>query len=175
LPVSNLRPLDGVTREVLFYRPCKRCQQGFLYCRGREPGRRYCGEACANAASGDRVRKAQQNYRDSPEGRAQHRDEEVERRERHRLARVGDRRPEFESGELQIATTAVPSERAVEEERDVEPGKDKRVEWLLVVWPGLLAEAQNWLGTELACPCCDRRGIVCQVVELVDWRPEDTS
>ena len=121
------------------------------------------------------MRKAQRRYRDSPEGREQHRDEEIKRRERHRLARVGDRRPGIESGELQIATTAAPSERAVEEERDVERGRDKRVEWLLVVWPGLLAEAQNWLGAELACRCCGRRGIVRQVLELDDWCHEDTS
>jgi len=173
--VSNLRPLDEVARDVLFYRPCKRCQQGFLYCRAREPGRRYCGEACATAATVDREQKARKKYRDSPEGREQHRDEEIERRDRRRLERVGDRRLEPAHGELQIVSAAAPCERAVEEKRDEEPGKDKQVEWLLVVWPSLLAEAASWLGTEVACPGCARTGIVRRVVGLDAWREEDTS
>jgi hypothetical protein len=173
--VSNLRPLDEVPRDVLFYRPCKRCQQGFLYCRGREPGRRYCGEECAAAATEERVKKARQTYRDSPEGQEQHRDEEIERRKRRRLERVGDRRLEPAHGELQIVSAAAPFERAVEEKRDEEPGTDRQLEWLLVVWPSLLTEAESWLGTEVACPGCARKGIVRRVVGLDDWREEDTS
>lgn len=173
--MSNLRPLGEVPQDVLFYRPCKRCQRGFLYCRGREPGRLYCGEACAAAATEDREQRARKKYRDSPEGREQHRDEESERRERRRRESVGDRRLEPAHGELQIVSTAAPFERAVEEEHDEESSTDKKVEWLLVVWPSLLVEAASWLGTELACPGCARTGIVRRVVELDDWREEDTS
>lgn len=173
--MSNLRPLGEVSSEVLFYRPCKRCQRGFLYCRGREPGRRYCGEACATEATEAREQRARKKYRDSPEGKAQHRDEEAERRGRRRVERVGDRRLEPAHGELQIVPTAALCERAVEEERDEEPAEDKQVEWLLVVWPSLLAEAEEWLGTEVVCPGCARKGIVGRVVALDDWREEDTS
>lgn len=173
--MSNLRPLGEVPRDVLFYRPCKRCQRGFLYCRAREPGRLYCGEECASAATEDRVHKARKKYRDSPEGREQHCDEEVERRERRRLERVGDRRLQPAHGELQIVSAAAPCERAVEENRDEESGTDRKVEWLLVVWPSLLAEAASWLGAEVACPGCARTGIVRRVLELDDWREEDTS
>lgn len=173
--MSNLRPLAEVSSEVLFYRPCKRCQRGFLYCRGREPGRRYCGEECAAAATEERVKKARQTYRDSPEGQEQHRDEEIGRRERRRLERVGDRRLEPAHGELQIVATAAPCERAAEEKRDEGAGEDKQVEWLLVVWPGLLAEAEGWLGTVVACPGCCRKGIVSRVLGLDEWREEDTS
>ncbi len=173
--MSNLRPLNEVSRDVLFYRPCKRCQQGFFYCRGLEPGRRYCSEACATEATEEREQRARKKYRDSPEGREQHRDEEIERRERRRLERVGDRRLEAAHGELQIVSAAAPFERAVEEKRDEEPGTDNQVEWLLVVWPSLLAEAERWLGTEVACPGCARKGIVRRVVGLDDWREGDTS
>ena len=172
--MSNLRPLDGVSSDVLFYRPCKRCQQGFFYCR-REPGRRYCGEECAGEATEERVQKARQKYRDSPEGREQHRDEESERRQRHRLDRVGDRRLEPAHGELQIVATTAPFKRALKE-RDAKPDKsDGQLEWLLVVWPSLLTEAEGWLGLELACPVCGRKGIVGRVAGLDDWRGEDTS
>lgn len=174
--MSNLRPLDEVAGEVLFYRPCKRCQGAFLYCRGREPGRLYCGEECAADATEERERRARKKYRDSPEGREQHRDEEAERRERHRLERVGDRRLDAAEGELQIVAAVAPFACAVEEELNG-PGEDRGegVEWLLVAWPGLLTEAEQWLGTQLGCPWCGRQATVVRVVGLDEWRGEDTS
>lgn len=174
--MSNLCPLDEVTGEVLFYRPCKRCQGAFLYCRGREPGRLYCGQECAAGATEERERRARKKYRDSPEGREQHRDEEAERRERHRGERVGDRRLNGEKGELQIVAAAAPCARAVEEECDGPRGEmGEGVEWLLVAWPGLLTQAEQWLGTHLGCPWCGRQGTVVRVVGLEEWRGEDTS
>ena len=158
--------------DVLFYRPCKRCERAFLYRRGREPGRRYCDD-CAVPAAKERVQRAQKTYRNSTEGREQHRDEEVERRER-RLARVGDRRLEAKNGELQIVSAAAPYALAVEEIRD-EPGEDIELEWLIVAWPGLLAEAQTWLETRMECPWCGRKGTVVRVVGLDVWHAEDTS
>jgi hypothetical protein len=172
--VSNLRPLDGVAGDILFYRPCARCQQAFLYCRGREPGRRYCGESCATEAKEVRERKARKKYRASPEGQEQHRDEEAERRERHRQEAVGDRRLGPASCEVQRVASASPYAHAVEEGRG-EPGEDEgeRVEWVLVAWPGVLAAAGALLGAEVECPGCGRRGPVVRVVSLAEWRGEE--
>ncbi|MDQ3274988.1 MAG: hypothetical protein M3Q39_08165 [Actinomycetota bacterium] len=153
--------------DVLLYRPCQRCQQPFLHCRAREPGRLYCGEECSSGAKRERERKARQKYRDSPEGREQHCDEEVRRRERRQLGRVGDRRTEPEQGQLQRVATRAALERRVEEKRDELRGEpDEQVEWLVVAWPGLLREAARLLGERVECPCCDRRGVVVRVVEL---------
>ena len=163
-----------VARDVLFYRPCGRCQQAFFYCRGREPGRLYCGEECSALAKEDRERRARKKYRESPEGIEQHRDEEAERRERRQFERVGDRRTELESGQLQRLTTTAPYERGVEEKRDV-PRRDgsESVQWTLVAWSGLLTLAAQLLDTQVGCPCCGRRGTVIRVVEFADWREED--
>lgn len=165
-----------MARDVLFYRPCKRCERAFFYCRGRQPGRLYCGEECSAGAKEDRERRARKKYRESPDGIEQHRDEEAERRERRQLERVGDRRTEPEKGQLQTVTTTAPYERGVEENCDA-PGRDEgeRVEWVLVAWPELVAEAAQLLGTQVECACCGRRGPVARVLELDDWRPEDES
>jgi hypothetical protein len=162
-----------VAHDVLFYRPCKRCERPFFYCRGREPGRLYCGEECSAGAKEDRERKARKKYRRSPDGIEQHRDEEAERRGRRHLERVGDRRTEPEKGQLETATTTAPCERV--EESCNAPGQDEgeRVEWLLVAWPELLAEAAQLLGAQVECPCCGRRGPVARVLELDDWRSSE--
>jgi len=162
-----------VTLDVLFYRPCKRCERAFLYCRSREPGRRYCAE-CATPARKERERKARLTYRDSVEGLEQHRDEEERRRGRRQLERVGDRRLEATHGELQIVSAATHYALAVEEIRN-EPIKDIELEWIIVAWPGLLAEAEKWLGTRVECPWCEREGTVVRVVGLDVWHAEDTS
>lgn len=176
--MSNLRPLARVALDVLFLRPCKRCQVAFLYCRSREPGRRYCDD-CATPAQKERERKARKTYRNSPEGIEQHRDEEEERRERRELEleRVGDRRLEVAEGQLQTVSTAAPYTRTGEENRD-EPDDSERgeqVEWLLVAWPELLEQARGLLGTQVECPGCSRRGVVVRVVSRDDWRPKDGS
>lgn len=119
------------------------------------------------------MQRAQQTYRNSTEGREQHRDEEADRRQR-RLERVGDRRLEPEHGELEIVSAAAPYALAVEGSRD-ESAEDIELEWLIVAWPGLLAEAEEWLGTRVGCPCCAREGAVVRVVGLDVWHPEDTS
>lgn len=163
-----------MARDVLFYRPCKRCQRAFLYC-GREPGRLYCGEECAATAKEESIRKARKKYRDSPEGREQHRDEESERRERQQLEPVGDRRLEPGHGQLQAVATA-PYARADEEDRDgADADQAERVEWVLVAWPGVLTPAERLLGAQATCPWCGRRGVIVRVVSLDDWREEDES
>ena len=86
---------------------------------------------------------------------------------------MGDRSLEAAQGQLQSVLVTAPYARAVEEKRD-EPGRDEReqVEWTIVAWPGLLAAAQQLLGTQVGCPWCDRRGIVVRVFSLDDWREE---
>jgi hypothetical protein len=166
--VSNLRPLARVAREILFYRPCKRCERVFWYCRSREPGRLYC-EACVEPAAEERIHRAQSKYRKSAEGLEQHRDEEAERRERQR-ERVGDRRLEGEGEQLQGPSTTSPM-RSDEEESPDEPNSPEAepVEWVVVAWPGVLEEAKQLLGTELECRGCGRLGVVVAVVSRDDW------
>lgn len=168
--MSNLRPLARVAREILFYRPCKRCEQAFWYCRSREPGRLYC-EACVEPAAKKRIERAQSKYRKSAEGREQHRDEEAERRERQRgRGRVGDRRLEAEGGQLQGPSTAAPMRSVAEESQDESSSPEaKPIEWVVVAWPEVLEEAKGLLGTEVGCPGCGRRGVVVAVVSRDDW------
>lgn len=161
--------------DVLFYRPCKRCERGFLYCRAREPGRRYCDE-CAEPAKKERARKANKKYRGSPEGLEQHRDEQARWRERQQLERVGDRRLEPEEGQLQMLPTTAAYTRVGEEICDAPVSAEaEKSEWLLVAWPELLAAATWWVGSQVSCPGCGRRGVVVRVVSLDDWREEDES
>jgi hypothetical protein len=164
-----------VALDVLFYRHCQRCQRPFLHCRAREPGRLYCDVECSAGAKTERERRARKKYRDSPDGREQHRDEEARRRERQQLARVGDRRTEPTQGQLQRVATTAPIERRVEEDRDApRREQDEQVEWLVVAWPGLLGEAAQLLGELVECPCCGRRGAVVRVVGLgVEGRAQD--
>ena len=154
-----------MAREILCFRSCQRCHRPFWYSHRREPGRRYCPE-CSPRAKEEREHKARRNYRDSPEGREQHRDEEDRRRKKVRELgrRVGDRRRATEMDGLRSpATTAC--ERAVEEAVDVPEKEGDRVEWVLVAWPGLLSAAAALLGAELECPFS---GLVGRVVEVVD-------
>lgn len=160
--------------EVLFYRPCRRCGLGFLYCRAREPGRLYC-DPCVTPAQKEREKKARKHYRNSPEGLEQHRDEEEERRGRRQLERVGDRRLESVEGRVQMLPTAALYARAEEETGDVPRALHtvEPLEWVLVAWPELLAAATWLLGSPVACPGCGRRGVVVRVVSRDDWSEED--
>ena len=155
--------------DVLFLRPCQRCQRAYLHCRSREPGRLYC-VACSLPARKEREKRARRNYREQDYGKEQHRDEEAERRERHRLCGVGDRRCDEEQGRLQVAVATA----SVPVVREAASGSVRRttrkVEWLLVAWPGLLAAAARLLGAQVACPCCGRMGLVARVLLLETWR-----
>lgn len=162
--MSSLRLLARVARHVLFLVPCGWCGEPFHFCRRCEPGRRYCGEECSLLAKRERARRARKKYRSSPEGREQHRDEEAERRERRRAERVGDRRCEDKPAPVQRVAARV----AVAESDGAPEGVDE-VEWLLVVWPGLLAIAERWLGEHVACPFCGHLGRVARVIEWEDW------
>jgi hypothetical protein len=162
--VSSLRPLDTrVTKAELHFRQCGRCKRAFGYCHSREPGRRYCFD-CSPLARRDREQRARREYRDSDEGREQHRDEESRRRDR--LRGVGDRRCQGERGQVLTRATTAAYQVAVEEQTNAR----RELEWVLVAWPGLLAAAELLLGTMVACPCCGRRGRVAEVLELDEWR-----
>jgi len=173
--VSNLRPLDTrVAKAELFFKRCERerCQRAFWYCRSREPGRRYCIE-CSPVARREREQKARRTYRKSPEGQEQHRDEELDRRQR-QLGRVGDRRCAPERGRVQTRAMTAAYQVVVEEKSDAR----RELEWVLVAWPGLRAAAEQMLGAYVVCPCCGREGRVTEVLELDEWhrrRREKTS
>jgi hypothetical protein len=158
-----------VGRELLFYRPCKRCEVPFLYNGSREPGRRYCG-GCAAPARKERQRKARATYRKSDEGIEQHRAEEAARRaelQKQKSERVGDRRCPEDEASVEGAS-AEGGEPAAEEPDDA-PVRDDG-EWVLVAWPGLLAAAIRLQGKRVACSICARVGVVVEVVELAVWR-----
>lgn len=168
--MSSLRLLVArVARDLLFLRPCKRCQEPFLYCGSREPGRRYCG-ACSASARKERERKAGQTYRKSQAGREQHRDEEAARRAlpRKRAEPVGDRRCPEEEAPVQSGVAADVDDDAAEELGDATPRGE--TEWVLVAHPELVAAATLLLGTQVACSICHRVGVVVEVVELSEWR-----
>lgn len=162
-----IRSTRRVTKAELFLKQCEResCQRPFLHCRSREPGRRYCPE-CSPLARREREQKAQKKYRASPSGQEQHRDEEQQRRDRRQLECVGDRRCEAERGQVQTRATTAAYQAAVEEKSDAR----RELEWVLVAWPGLLATAEQLLGTRVACPCCGRAGQVVEVLERDEWR-----
>jgi hypothetical protein len=168
--MSSFRRLAArVALDVLFLRPCKRCQRAFLHCRSREPGRLFCAE-CSLAARKEREKRARRNYRDQDYGKEQHRDEEAERRERIRLGRVGDRRCFDAQGSLQVAATTAIEAVATEAAHALHARKARAVQWLLVAWPGLFSAAVRLVGVRVACPCCGRMGPVSRVMQLDTWR-----
>jgi len=64
---------------------CRGCSEAFWVCPGcdRYGEIRYCADAICKLVGRERiVNKARQTYRQSPEGQAQHRDEERDRRGR---------------------------------------------------------------------------------------------
>lgn len=84
---------------------------------------------------------------------------------------MGDRRRVEETGRLQLPALTAPRESAVEEKADAQPEeKQQPLEWLLVVWPGLLVVAAALLGGKAACSRCGREGTVVRVVSLEGFR-----
>jgi len=136
----------------------------------------YCDD-CKTPAQKARERKARQHYRNSPEGRAQHCDEQARWRERQQQReRVGDRRSGANEGRLEIPSTVTLCARLPKETVDDPanaPRAVQQLEWLLVAWPELLVAAAQFLGSVLVCPGCERRGVVVRVVSLSDWNEED--
>ncbi len=81
-------------RVRVLRRDCALCGRAFAVCRACDRGHRYCGRSCAGAGRRRSVRKARRRHRASPEGRADHRDRERDRRARLRAtaASVADHR-----------------------------------------------------------------------------------
>lgn len=175
-------------------RPCAGCGESFDFCGSCQPGRRYCGAVCSEAARDESVRQARAKYsaRDSDEGLKAHRIEEADRRTRRAAERVGDHRCDLESGDLKLppstaphAATEVsdaslvcpvspPTLGAFEQARPPDEPRPSApmagLEWVLVAWPELLAAAQGRQGSEATCPFCGRQGRVAQVVSVDEWR-----
>lgn len=84
---------------------CRRCDRGNVYC-----------ITCSPQRARERIQRAQRTYRRSPEGQAQHRDEERARRARRRAERdrVGDRGPA--AGDLDAGSSAPSNFNTVEGE-----------------------------------------------------------
>lgn len=86
--LSRIRPHR--LRVDAYYRSCGVCARRFLVCRPCGFNQHYCSGACAHQARAASITAAQVKYRASPEGRAQHREEQREYRARKRAPRVGD-------------------------------------------------------------------------------------
>lgn len=175
----------------MFFRPCGWCGAPFDYCGSCQPGRRYCGEACSEAARIESTQRAHTKYnaRDTAEGLEAHRREEAERRGRLALKRVGDQRCAVKPNGLQLASLTVhavvtetsdailvppssPSDLDLGELVGLDPQRQPAqcVEWVLVAWPELYAAARERQGTEATCSFCGRRGHIVRVVSLHYWR-----
>jgi hypothetical protein len=174
---------------------CARCGVEFECC-SCQPGRRYCTR-CSPEARAEREQRARRSYRQTEDGRAQHRDEEAARRERQ--SGVGDRRPPAAEFPVQVEEAAEGPEagRTGEDEPMLgsedtgeaearsacgPPPAERRallgprlVEWVLVARPGQLERGRELLGTEVECPWCGRRGRVACVITPAAvqrlWRP----
>jgi hypothetical protein len=133
---------------------CEKCGAPFLVCGWLN--RRYCGPDCAQAGEKARHRRARKKYRQTPEGREQHRAEEQRRRARGQG--VGDR---F----VQAPATAA---KVAEMESAIEPDRRGLVRWRVMVTAALAAVAESWRasGEVVTCVDCGRRG---RVVEVVVW------
>ena len=135
----------------------------------------------------DRLKRARKNYRESPEGKAQHADEEKDRRQRRKRESVGDQ-PGGETTDLgsvrgqEVAPVAELQSRDVRaEEAGVEAARSLLTEEVgavastaeratatlsmrravTLVFPrGLRAMAKALLGTRVACGVCGRSGVV---------------
>ena len=56
------------------------------------------------------------------------------------------------------------------EEPSSQPPHQVPVEWMLVVWPVLLAAFRQVMGVEKVCPFCKQTGRVVRVVSLEQWQ-----
>ena len=145
--------------ETARLRVCARCGTVFLVCGWNN--RRYCEPECAKLAEQERHRRERRLSRQSPEGRAQHRDEEQRRRDRRRGVGGGIVQAVDEAAKVAVMAGGPRIAAA----RRVTAGL---VRWRVVVGAALagLAEALRARRTVLACVCCGRRG---RVAEVVVW------
>ena len=145
--------------ETARLRVCGTCEVVYLVCGWSN--RRYCGPDCAEAAEKERHRRERRASRQSPEGRAKHREEEQGRRDRKRGVGGGIVRAAGEA--VRVAVMEEAPEAVV-----ARPLRSRLVAWRVVVGAALagLAEALRARRTVLECVCCGRRG---RVAEVVVW------
>jgi len=138
---------------------CARCGREFLYGVGHGGARqyRYCSVECAAASRDSKKRKYRLAYRRSPEGKAQHADEERRRRERRRNS-VGDH-----SGQAVISKGNV--EAMKPPPNPCAASKEEPVEWCVEVPPELASVARRLRRErkEMTCVVCGCRGYVAAV------------
>jgi hypothetical protein len=166
---ATLRVLDDTlfrreTRvDELRFSICRQCHEAFLVCFRCGWAARYCGQGCAQVARAESMRRARRKHRQSPEGRADHRDAERRRRHRWRVgdhhsekltdvsllpatdAAHGDELPVHPPGDPQSNSSGVPQNSAPEQAV------------LVVDEPVALLTATRWKGREVVCSRCGRR------------------
>lgn len=133
---------------------CRRCQASFLLCRRCYRGQRFCSEKCRAATDRENRRRARQKYRESAEGKQQHRDEEERRRAKKRGG-VGDKGREqaLPEGIVRCQEAAiVPKEKSKKAAR--------YTTFTVVYQPSLESEARQLLGAWVTCARCRRAGPV---------------
>jgi hypothetical protein len=138
----------------LYLLQCRRCRTSFLLCRRCYRGQRFCSDPCRTAADRENRRRARRKYRESREGKEQHRDEEVRRRAR-KGGGVGDkgREPAPPQGIVRCQEAAI-----------VPKEKSKKTAgytvFTVVYEPSLESEARQLLGAWVSCARCRRAGPV---------------
>jgi hypothetical protein len=145
--------------ETARLRVCAECEVVFLVCGWNH--RKYCGPDCAKTAEKERHRRERRLFRQSPEGRAKHREEEQRRRDRRRGVGGGIVRGASEAAKVAVMESASGIVAA-------RPLTSRLVAWRVVVGAALagLAEELRARRTVLECVCCGRRG---RVAEVVVW------
>lgn len=138
---------------------CAICDGWFLYC-AKDGLRRYrfCGSACAAAGAKAREHKARKAYLATPEGKAQHADEERRRRQRQHDS-VGDHSGPAAPALVKWEAPPLPARP--------DPERPAALVAFRVEVPPELARAARQLCArrqELACVGCGRRGYVAAVV-----------
>lgn len=80
-PPRSRNPDHGPVSRISF---CPQCRAQFAVCQSCERGQVYCGQPCARQARCASLQAIRSRYRRSPEGKAAHRDQERQRRQRRR-------------------------------------------------------------------------------------------
>jgi len=125
--------------EVLRGAICPRCQKTFYICRHCDQGHVYCSRQCFLMSRAAKCRGYRRRYRQSPEGRADHRDRERSRRR----ARILGKEIVVDQGYEEGVRSARVSARV-------------RLAAALAVLSRASEENKN--GTEVCCSFCGRRG-----------------
>ena len=168
------------------FRRCQSCGEAFLHCRRHQSNQLYCPGACAIEAERERLRRARKKYRNSSEGRDQHRADEKDRRDR-----VGDRCCEQagpdgkvrDDDENEVSEEPAPPP-ATGPERASSPATSatsaiaggELPEWVVAVFDGLWDQARALVGQVVELEGCGCRGVVVRLVRgkrKSRWRTDE--